>query len=55
MVAVPVYSRYTLPVGFTCDGPCVIEERESTTVIGGNARVTIDPNRSIVVAITGHK
>jgi N-methylhydantoinase A len=55
MVAVPVYSRYTLPVGFTCNGPCVIEERESTTVIGRNARVAIDSNRSIVITLESHK
>jgi N-methylhydantoinase A len=51
MVEVPVYSRYSLPMGFTCDGPCVIEERESTTIVGGQAGVQIDSNRSIVITL----
>ena len=49
MVEVPVYSRYSLPVDFRCEGPCVIEERESTTIIGRHAAVRIDQHRSIVV------
>jgi len=51
MVPVPVYSRYTLPADFECDGPCVIEERESTTIIGRNARVRVDDHRSIVISL----
>jgi N-methylhydantoinase A len=50
-VLVPVYSRYALAPGFSCDGPCVIEERESTTVIGKNARIEIDWNRNIVITL----
>jgi N-methylhydantoinase A len=53
MVQVPVYSRYTLPSGFTCSGPCVIEERESTTVVGRNASVRIDEHRSIMIDFGG--
>jgi N-methylhydantoinase A/oxoprolinase/acetone carboxylase beta subunit len=49
MTEVPVFSRYTLPVGFACEGPCVIEERESTTIAGRNAGVRVDENLSIVV------
>jgi N-methylhydantoinase A len=51
MVEVPVYSRYSLPIGFRCDGPCVIEERESTTIVGRHAGVQIDPYRSIVITM----
>jgi N-methylhydantoinase A len=37
----PVYDRYQLSLGTTFDGPAVVEERESTTVIlpGDSARV----------------
>ena len=39
MVEVPVYSRYSLPGRiYRCDGPCVIEERESTTIVGATCR-----------------
>jgi N-methylhydantoinase A len=51
MTPVPVFSRYSLPPNFECDGPCVIEERESTTIIGRNATVLIDDHRSIVISI----
>ena len=46
---VPVYSRYALAIGTSFRGPCVIEERESTTIIGVHASVSIDDQRSIVV------
>jgi N-methylhydantoinase A len=46
---VPVHSRYALAVGTEFRGPCVIEERESTTIIGMNASVHIDEQRSIVI------
>jgi N-methylhydantoinase A len=48
-VAVPVYSRYSLSPGSRLSGPCVIEERESTTIVGPNARIEIDRGRSIVM------
>jgi N-methylhydantoinase A len=51
MVDVPVYSRYSLPADFRCEGPCVIEERESTTIIGRHAAVRIDQHRSIVIEL----
>ena len=38
----PVYDRYKLPPGFKEDGPMIIEEKESTTIIGLNAVVNID-------------
>ncbi len=46
---VPVYSRYALAVGASFRGPCVIEERESTTIVGVHASVAIDDQRSIVI------
>lgn len=37
-----VYDRYRLAPGDTLEGPAIVEERESTVVIGENAHVTLD-------------
>ena len=49
---VPVYDRYALVPGAAFAGPAVIEERESTTIIGGGT-VTVDPYRNLIVAMKG--
>ncbi|PWU19146.1 MAG: methylhydantoinase [Candidatus Rokuibacteriota bacterium] len=41
-VETPVYDRYRLRAGMSFEGPAIIEERESTTVVGPGARITID-------------
>ncbi len=46
---VPVYSRYQLESNDIFDGPAIIEEMESTFVVGANATVRIDEYRNIVV------
>jgi N-methylhydantoinase A len=46
---VPVYDRYALPVGKVFTGPGIIEEFESTTVIGSLARFQVDQNRNIII------
>jgi N-methylhydantoinase A len=48
----PVYDRYELGAGFTCDGPAVIEERESTIVIGPGGGATVDDLGNVVVSVT---
>jgi N-methylhydantoinase A len=40
--AVPVYDRYRLAPGDGFDGPAIVEERESTVVLGPGARARID-------------
>ena len=47
-VDTPVYDRYRLAAGSRLDGPVIVEERESTTVIGPGARVTLDARLTIV-------
>lgn len=47
----PVYSRYHLQPGDHFAGPAIIEEMESTTVIGPNSEVRIDERRNICVRI----
>ena len=48
-VDTPVYDRYALRPGAGLAGPAVIEERESTTIIGPGARVRVDTALTIVV------
>lgn len=45
----PVYDRYFMHEGFSAKGPVIIEEKESTTVIGLNCEVSIDEFKQIVV------
>jgi N-methylhydantoinase A len=51
---VPVYDRYALGAGATLPGPAIIEERESTVVVNGPARIRVD-DRSNVVVETGDR
>jgi N-methylhydantoinase A len=48
--ATPVYDRYALAPGQACDGPAIIEERESTLVVGGG-RFEVLASGSIIVSI----
>ncbi len=41
-VPTPVYDRYALQSGDLLTGPCIIEEREATTVVGPLDRVEVD-------------
>ncbi|MCA1722731.1 MAG: hydantoinase/oxoprolinase family protein [Thermomicrobia bacterium] len=50
--SVPVYDRYALAPGTAFAGPAVVEERESTTIIGGGT-VTVDAYRNLIVAMKG--
>ena len=45
----PVYDRYALKPGDAFVGPAIIEERESTVVVGLGARVTMDAWGSLVI------
>jgi N-methylhydantoinase A len=46
---VPVYDRYVLAPDTRIDGPAIIEERESTTVVGPDAQIEVDSARNLVV------
>ena len=48
-----VYSRYALRPGMELPDPAVIEERESTTVVGPDALVTIDRFLNLIIEIDG--
>jgi N-methylhydantoinase A len=47
-VETPVYDRYALGPGVRLAGPAIVEERESTTVIGPGARITVDEHRTLI-------
>jgi N-methylhydantoinase A len=46
-----VYDRYALPQGSTLSGPALIEERESTCVIGPGALIKVDEMRNLVIEL----
>jgi N-methylhydantoinase A len=45
----PVYNRYAIAPGKKIKGPCIIEEFESTTVVGKNSTVMIDEFKNIII------
>jgi N-methylhydantoinase A len=45
----PIYDRATLPAGHVIDGPAVIEEFGSTTVVFPAQRVEVDPHGILIV------
>ncbi len=49
----PVYDRYALKPGDTFSGPALVEERESTCIIGVGDRVTVDADGNMIVAVAG--
>jgi N-methylhydantoinase A len=53
MTDVAVYDRYRLGPGATFTGPAIVEERESTTVIGPGAMVSVDAEGNLTVEIEG--
>jgi N-methylhydantoinase A len=44
----PVYDRHALRAGIRLSGPAIIEERESTTVGGPGARISVDPRLNLL-------
>ena len=48
-VDTPVYDRYALRPGAVFAGPAIIEERESTTVVGPAARLRVDAALTIEI------
>ena len=52
-VPTPVYDRYRLGPGADIRGPAIIEERESTAVIGPGGRVRVNERLDLVVEVGG--
>ncbi len=50
-IATPVYDRYALKPGTAFDGPAIVEERESTLVIGVRSHARVDEHFNVVVEL----
>ncbi len=50
-VDTPVYNRYGLVSGMSFSGPAIVEERESTVIIGPDSRFRIDEQRNLIVEL----
>lgn len=48
-VRCPVYDRYLLSPGVKLEGPAVIEETESTIVVGNKGRIHVDENLCVII------
>ncbi|MCW1966687.1 MAG: hydantoinase/oxoprolinase family protein [Anaerolineae bacterium] len=48
-VDTPIYDRYRLAVGAHFSGPAIVEERESTVIVGALGNCHIDAQRNLVV------
>jgi N-methylhydantoinase A len=48
-VETPVLDRYRLGVGDRFEGPLIVEERESTTLVDPAAALTVDENLNLIV------
>ena len=50
-LACPVYARYLLRAGAVLAGPAIIEERESTTVVGPKDSVAVDQWLNLIIDV----
>jgi N-methylhydantoinase A len=46
-----VYDRYALEPGTKFTGPAIVEERESTVIVGPDGNVTVDTHLNLIVDI----
>ena len=47
----PVYDHYRLPVDEPIQGPAIVEQRESTAVVGPSGTAHVDANGNLVINI----
>jgi N-methylhydantoinase A len=47
-VETPVYDRYLLRPGHALEGPAIVEERESTFVLGPGGRARVDATLTLI-------
>ena len=50
-----VYDRYALTAGMEFTGPAIVEERESTLIIGARGKARVDERLNIVVELEHEK
>jgi N-methylhydantoinase A len=51
-VPTPVYDRYRLAPGAAFEGPAIVEERESTAIVGPGGRARVDRGRMLIVELS---
>ncbi|MEM8857282.1 MAG: hypothetical protein AAGD96_03125 [Chloroflexota bacterium] len=44
-----IYDRYKMKPGMTFEGPAIVEERESTVIVGPGATCSIDEHHNLIV------
>jgi N-methylhydantoinase A len=54
-IETPIYDRYALKPGMAFAGPAIVEERESTLIIGARGRARVDERLQIVVELADEK
>ncbi|MEZ4680073.1 MAG: hypothetical protein R2932_38225 [Caldilineaceae bacterium] len=48
-VETPIYDRYLMKPGMTFAGPAIVEERESTVIVGPGSACSVDEHYNLVV------
>jgi N-methylhydantoinase A len=51
-VETPVYDRYALKPGAEFAGPAIVEERESTLIVGVGGRARVDDRLNVIVELS---
>jgi N-methylhydantoinase A len=54
-VDTPVYDRYALAPGAQFDGPAIVEERESTLIMGARGHARVDERLNVMVEFADEK
>ncbi len=54
-VETAIYDRYALEPGMAFAGPAIVEERESTLIIGAHGKARVDERLNVVVELTDGK
>src|SRR5262245_21456347 len=47
-----IYDRYALETGFEFNGPAIVEERESTLIVGARGRARVDERMNVTVEMS---
>jgi N-methylhydantoinase A len=46
-----IYERNLLPIGATFDGPAIVEQQDTTTVIPPRTHCKVDPYANIIINV----
>ena len=52
-VSTPIYERIDLPIGFAMDGPAIVEQSDTTTVIYPGQKFSVDQFDNIIIEAIG--